>query len=102
MKHIKLFESFINESEESDVNDIKEYFEDYGIKWSGKFDLKQFIEETGIKADNAEMFLVNLEDSDVMQEIADGDYSNFDPQDSSIFNDCYEDMMDDMGLDTDE
>lgn len=40
----------------------------------------------------------NLEDIEAMQEIIDGDYSNFDPWNESLFNDGYYDMMYDLGL----
>lgn len=64
-----------------------------------KFDFKDFYKTVGLEKDDAKIFLCNLEDEDIMKEIAAGDYENFDIWDRNIFNDSYDDMMEDLGYD---
>lgn len=80
-------------------SDVEEYFADYNAPLTEKFDFKDFYKTVELKKDDAKIFLCNLEDEDVMKEIAAGDYENFDIWDRNIFNDSYDDMMEDLGYD---
>lgn len=77
--------------------DVKEHFEMLNVKLPDNFDMKQVATEL----EHAEPILLgimfcNLEDKEVMQEIANGDYSNYDSTNSNIFNDGYRDLMNQM------
>lgn len=48
--------------------------------------------------DQAAVLIYNLQDSHVVSKIAQGDYSLLDVYNRAIFNDSYEDMIDDLNL----
>jgi hypothetical protein len=102
MKRIKKFGEFINESWKMspEAKELNDYFEEYDVKITKKFDYKECLSTLAstwnYTEKQIETMLFNLEDSSVMQDIADGDYESFDPSDSSQFNDSYEDMMDEI------
>lgn len=77
--------------------EVAEYFEDSNIELSDKFSIKEFQKENDLSSKEAVIFLVNLEDKDVMSDIARGDYDSFDIWNSNIFNDDYESIMEDLG-----
>lgn len=82
------------------VNDIeeevKEYFDDYGVDITPSFSLKEFAEYHDLTIEVAYTYLLNLEDEDIMYEIAKGSYEEFDEDDESQFNDGYDQMMYDL------
>ena len=78
--------------------EIKEYFLDYKIKITDKFNLKKCAHCIGLSLDITHILLCNLENTEVMTEIANGNFDNFNWDDGDLFNDCYEDMMEDLGF----
>ena len=80
-------------------SNVENYFSRYGVKLTTNFNLIKFAKETQLKKKQAEVALVNLENTKVMKDIAKGNYSTFDIYDPSLFNDEYGQMMDDLGLD---
>ena len=80
--------------------EISDYFFDYGIKLTSSFNLDAFAKAEGLSVEEAVTVLVNLENEDVMKDIASGDYSTFDLYDDSQFNDMYDDMMYDLQLES--
>lgn len=81
-----------------DFEELDEHFEmmiEEGL--SEEFNMEDFMSEhPNIKEEDLMTALYNLEDEDVMRDIAQGNYSSFDLDDSSQFNDGYEDMMEDF------
>ena len=86
-------------ADKSSDNSVESYFSDYGVKLTTNFNLKKFAKYIKMSKEDAEQVLVNLEDNKVMRDIAKGNYSTFDIYNPSLFNDEYEQMMDDLGLD---
>jgi len=85
--------------EGTEMSEIAEYFKDYNVMLSPRFDLKVFAKDIQQSPKKAAVLLCNLEDTKVMKDIAKGIYTSFDVFNPSIFNDEYEQMMDDLGLD---
>ena len=79
-------------------SDVENYFSDYNVKLTSNFNLEKFAKYIQMSKEDAETVLVNLEDDKVMKDIAKGNYTTFDVFDPSIFNDEYDQMMDDLGL----
>lgn len=75
------------------TSEIREYFEDHNVIITDFFNLNEFAELEGMSQHKLAIALVNLEDEKIMQEIADGNYDNFDINNPNIFNDSYADMM---------
>lgn len=99
----KAFEHFEGGMKASDFEELNEHFEMMAdVELSEDFNFEDFAQEHfNVSEEDLLTALYNLEDEDVMKDIAEGDYSSFDISDSSIFNDGYEDMMadfDDEGL----
>jgi len=87
--------------EGTEMSKIAEYFADYGVKLSPKFNLTVFANSfRGIEGSpkKAAVLLCNLEDTKVMDDIAKGKYKSFDLDDPGQFNDSYDDMRNDLGL----
>ena len=87
--------------EGTEMSEIAEYFADYGVKLSPKFNLTAFANSfRGIKGSpkKAAVLLCNLEDTKVMSDVAKGKYNSFDLDDPGQFNDSYDDMRNDLGL----
>ena len=78
--------------------DIEDYFSGYGVKLTTNFNLGKFAKCIKMGKEDAKQVLVNLEDDKVMKDIAKGTYTTFDVFNPSIFNDEYDQMMDDLGL----
>lgn len=76
--------------------EIEDYFYDYDVSLTDKFNLDAFAKEVGLPIEGAVVALVNLEDSSIMQDIAKGDYTTFDLDDDDQFNDMYHHMMYDL------
>jgi len=74
---------------------VIDYFAEYDIILKD-FNLEVCANTMGVPITDAEIFLCNLEDKKTMKNIAKGDYS-IDIEDESLFNDCYHDMMEDLG-----
>lgn len=77
------------------IAELKEYFED---TIEAQIDLSNFDFDTfcvfhNLSKSTAEVMLFNLANKDIIQEICNGVYSNFDCNDNTIFNDCYTDML---------
>lgn len=94
--------TFLTESKKPTLKEntiqIEEYFDDYGIVISDKFNLKKFANSEGLDQNTLAILICNLEDEKVMKDIAKGNYNTFDAFDSTQFNDDYEDMMSDLGM----
>lgn len=92
------------ESIEDRTEQIKEYFQDYNedIYSFDVFNLVEFAEYVGLTCEQAHVLLVNMEDDQVMSDIAKGNYDTFDQYDENQFNDGYEDTMEQLGLSLDD
>lgn len=77
------------------TDEIIGYFKDYEVTLIN-FNLEECAASIGVSIDHAHVFLCNIEDTEVMSNIAKG-YYDLDYEDESIFNDCYHDMMQDLG-----
>ena len=84
--------------EGTEMSEIAEYFADYGVKLSPKFDLKAFAKNIQQSPKKAAVLLCNMEDKYAMKDIAMGIYDSFDLDDPGQFNDSYDDMRNDLGL----
>jgi hypothetical protein len=84
--------------EGTEMSEIAEYFADYGVKLSPKFDLKAFAKSIQQSPKKAAILLCNMEDKYAMKDIAIGIYDSFNLDDPSQFNDSYDDMRNDLGL----
>ena len=84
--------------EGTEMSEIAEYFADYGVKLSPKFDLKAFAKNIQQSPKKAAVLLCNMEDKYAMKDIAMGIYDSFDMFDESQFNDSYDDMMQDLNI----
>ena len=82
----------------SEASEIEDYFSAYNVTLTSSFNLQKFAKEADLTVEQAKIALVNLEDDTVMKSIAKGTYTAFDIFDPSIFNDEYDQMMDDLGL----
>lgn len=60
------------------------------------FSLEEFAEMHNLSIERSATVLQNMEDEDVMEEIVQGEYTNFDITDRNQFNDCYADMISDF------
>jgi hypothetical protein len=86
--------------------EVIEYFTDYDVEFplTGdsttespyKFSFKAFRKEHGLTKMQAVTFLCNLEDTSVMNEIAEGKYDGFSISDSTLFNDSYHEMYENL------
>jgi len=75
---------------------ILSYFEEHGVDTDHQdFDLILMSEFHDIDPRNLHIWLVNMEDSGHMEDIADGHYHNFDIHDRNQFSDSYLDLMSD-------
>jgi len=83
------------------TEEIISYFADSEVVLPESFDLQKCADGIGVPIEHAHVLLCNLEDTSVMKEIADG-YYGLDIEDESIFNDCYHDMMEDLGYEESE
>lgn len=77
--------------------DVKDHFNMLSVKLPEDFTMTQVADAIG----HAEPILLgimfcNLEDRTVMQEIAEGNYSNYSSTNRNIFNDGYADLMNQM------
>ena len=52
---------------------------------------------TGMSIHNLHIWLVNMEDTDIMKDIANGNYGTFDVDDRGQFTDSYYDLISDYG-----
>lgn len=82
----------------SAIQEITEYFKDAGHPLSHDLNLQELADENNLTLYQTHVALCNLEDSDVMEQIAEGNYMIFDINDRDQFNDSYIDMMIDLGL----
>jgi hypothetical protein len=70
--------------------DVVSYFKNYGVSMTPSFDLKKLATTHKMPEKVVATLLVNLEDDNIMRDIAKGKYDTFNPFDSSQFNDEYE------------
>ena len=96
----RTFEEVILETTDTEVeeleNEVLDYFEDHDVDTEHQcLDLRQMAKETGISIKNLHVWLVNMEDTDIMQDIALGKYDSFDVDDRNQFSDSYLDLMSD-------
>ncbi len=82
------------------TSDIEDYFLNYDVQVTSTFNLASFAEYIQQNQEDAETLLLNLEDEKVMNDIAKGNYETFDMFEPTQFNDEYEQMMDDLGIET--
>lgn len=93
----------LSKEEKEYTQDIKDYFQDIAdIEVSSNFSLKSIAKQHGLDTSTISTLLCNLEDTDVMADIAAGNYNSFDIEDSSQFNDGYYGIMEDLGLSNEE
>jgi hypothetical protein len=90
----RTFEEVLLEAAKEDIeaseSSVLDYFEFCGIDTEDQcFSIIDMAKQTGIELERLEMLLCNLEDEDIMQEIANGNYFNFDQYDRNQFNDGY-------------
>ena len=88
----RTFEEEILEATKEDVDhfesSILDYFEFLGVDTENQcFSIVDMAKETGIDLGRIALLLCNLEDEDIAQEIANGNYFNFDQYDRNQFND---------------
>jgi hypothetical protein len=89
----------INEVDLSaEMSEIAEYFKDYNVMLSPRFDLKVFAKDIQQSPKKAAVLLCNLEDTKVMKDIAKGVYDSFDMFNDRQFNDSYDYMMRDLNI----
>ncbi len=75
-------------------DEVMIYFGECGIDVSlSKFDFKSFRIYHDLSKKAAVALLCNLEDENIMQDIANGNYDTFNENDSDQFNDSYEDVI---------
>lgn len=77
------------------VKEVIEYFNAYGVKIES-FDLQEFADAVHLSVDKATTALCNMELQEAMQEVADGNYDNFDLTNENLFNDSWSDMIQSM------
>ena len=82
----------------NEASNIEDYFSDYGVELTSNFNLQKFAKHIEMSKEDAETVLVNLEDDKVMKDIAKGNYKTFDVFNPSLFNDEYDQMMDDLEI----
>jgi len=80
------------------ASDIEDYFLDYDVKVTSKFNLEKFAKSIQQSKKNAEVLLLNLEDKEVMKDIANGVYDSFNMFSDTQFNDYYHKMMQDLKI----
>jgi hypothetical protein len=85
---------------ESESRELIKYFKAAGAPLTPQFNLKKMSAAVGMDANTLLMVLQNLEDKNVLKDISKGSYTSFDIYDSSQFNDSYNDMIDDLDLDS--
>lgn len=80
------------------ASDIEDYFSDYDVKITSRFNLEKFAKSIQQSKKNAEALLLNLEDKEVMKDIANGVYDSFNMFSDAQFNDDYDKMMQDLKI----
>lgn len=77
---------------------VKEYFASKGIELTEEFDIKICAESISQSVYNTSVMLCNLEDENIMSQVAKGDYDEFDVDNESLFNDEYQTMCEFLNL----
>ncbi len=104
MKHLKkLVRESIFKGPEISIGylekQIKEYFDEYhDILISDNFSLEDFSNYHELPIGNSAVLIQNLEDDDIMSDIANGDYSTFDVYEENQFNDGYWEILDTLDM----
>jgi len=78
---------------------LQQNFQEYGVKLPSTFKVSDMSTAIGLPTGKLSILLANLVDKVVMQDIANNDYTSFDPFDSSQFNGDYDDMYIHLKLD---
>ena len=74
--------------------EVLKYFEDNGVDTEHQvFDLEALSKYENITEHNLHIWLCNLENTAVMEELVRGNWNAFDINQGSDFNDCYEDIL---------
>lgn len=94
----KLIREEVSRVLKEENNLIGDYFSDYDVTLTSSFNLEKFAKYIQQDKQEAETLLLNLEDDTVMEDIAKGKYTTFDMFEPTQFNDEYEQMMDDLGI----
>jgi hypothetical protein len=81
----------VREAREDDITqeDIIDRFENYDIVVTN-FDLKAAARAMGMPEQSAAIVIQNLEDDDIMKDLAKGNYKTIDPHEFTQFNDEYD------------
>jgi hypothetical protein len=92
-----------NITHEEALQQVLSYFEEQGIDTSiTTFNIELLALWHGITVYQAMVLCCNLEDIETMEELIRGEgiqaWYTFDPWDAAIFNDSYEDIMEQIGL----
>lgn len=77
---------------------LQQNFQEYGVKLPPTFKLSDMSTAIGLPTGKLSILLANLVDKDVMQDIANNDYTSFDPFDNNQFNEDYDDLYNDLKL----
>ena len=90
----RTFEEVLLDAAKEDIDrseaSVLDYFEFLGVDTENQcFSIIDMAKETGIELERLEMLLCNLENEDIMQDIALGDYEGFDQHDRNQFNDSW-------------
>ena len=75
------------------TQEIHQFFTENGIELDPQFSLQALADDAGIDCDTAYVMVLNLEDPQIMQDIARCNYDTFNIFDSLQFNDGYEDVL---------
>ena len=78
----------------ADEQKVLQYFETYGVNTDDTiFDLSEMAVAADLSPHNLSVWLMNLEDSLIMEDIVHGSYDSFDIWNNSYYNDCYEELL---------
>ena len=96
----KTFEQELFEAVDAEVekmeDEILDYFEEHDVDTVNQcFSLRDMARSEGISLSNLHVWLVNMEDAEIMQDIANGKYDSFDVNDGQQFTDSYLDLLSD-------
>src|SRR5690349_11198935 len=74
------------------TEEVRDYFDMMGVELTSKFDINKMAKYHHMTAEELSFWLANMEDEDVMTDIANGDYDSFDEDERDQFNDGYKDI----------
>ena len=85
------------------IEQVHSYFEDHEIDTTNsKLDIRGIEDVINLPINDIAILMCNIESTELMQELVDGEIHTFDPWCESDFNDGYLGLMYDLGLMSDE